>query len=216
MLVYNWRHRTTDGGAREVNFVNNYYKPGPATTLLTYLNPQFENPQFGPQQYYVEGNLVEGVTEPEGPLGPFKGIAVKGKQDAPTTVPEPFFEHYVKTQSAMEAYENVLADVGCNIPKLDDHDKRVLRETREGSTTYQGSRSGLPGLPDSQEDVGGWEDYPEIHRPADWDTDRDGMPNHWEIKNGLDPDKADDGSQDPDGDGFTNLENYLNSLESGS
>ncbi|YCM42518.1 hypothetical protein V2O64_14500 [Verrucomicrobiaceae bacterium 227] len=216
MLVYNWRHRTTDGGAREVNFVNNYYKPGPATTLLTYLNPQFENPQFGPQQYYVEGNLVEGVTEPEGPLGPFKGMAVKGRQDAPTTVPEPFFEHYVKTQSAMEAYENVLADVGCNIPKLDDHDKRVLRETREGSTTYQGSRSGLPGLPDSQEDVGGWEDYPEIHRPADWDTDRDGMPNHWEIKNGLDPDKADDGSQDPDGDGFTNLENYLNSLESGS
>jgi hypothetical protein len=35
MVVYNWRNRTTDGGAREVNFVNNYYKPGPATTILT-------------------------------------------------------------------------------------------------------------------------------------------------------------------------------------
>ena len=40
MVVYNWKHRTTDGGAKEVNFVNNYYKPGPATTTNTYLNPQ--------------------------------------------------------------------------------------------------------------------------------------------------------------------------------
>ncbi|MDB4632268.1 T9SS C-terminal target domain-containing protein [bacterium] len=216
MVVYNWKHRTTDGGAKEVNFVNNYYKPGPATTKLTYLNPQFEHPEFGPQQYYVEGNLMEGVTEPEGPLGPLKGIKVKGKQDAPTTVPEPFFEHHIKTHTAKEAYENVLADVGCNVPMLDDHDKRVIRETREGTTSHKGSKSGLPGLPDSQEDVGGWEDYPEIHRPADWDTDRDGMPNTWEIEKGLDPNDAADGPRDPDGDGYTNLESFLNVLVQGS
>ena len=35
-VVYNWRSRTTDGGAMEVNFVNNYYKPGAATTLVPY------------------------------------------------------------------------------------------------------------------------------------------------------------------------------------
>ena len=216
MVVYNWKHRTTDGGAKEVNFVNNYYKPGPATTTLTYLNPQFEHPEFGPQQYYVKGNVMEGVSHPEGPIGPFKGMRVRGKQDAPTTVPNPFFEHHVMTHTAVEAYQNVLADVGCNVPMLDDHDKRVITETRLGTTTYTGSRSGLPGLPDSQEDVGGWEAYPEIHRPADWDTDRDGMPNEWEKMKGFNPYDESDGALDADGDGYSNLEDYLNGLVAGN
>ena len=211
-VVYNWAYRTTDGGARQVQFVNNYYKPGPATTLKTYLNPQFENPAFGPQQYYVEGNMMEGVVGPEGPVGPFKGMKVRGHQKAPVTVSQPFFEHYVETQSAEEAYSNVLNDVGCNLPMLDEHDQRVLRETRDGTTTFVGSRSGLPGLPDAQQDVGGWEEYPEAHRPSDWDADDDGMPNDWEVARGLDPENADDGSQDANGDGYTNLEEYLNNL----
>jgi hypothetical protein len=212
IVVYNWGHRTTDGGAREVNFVNNYYKPGPASDIKVYLRPQFENPAFGPQQYYVEGNVVEGVAGPEGPEGPFKGMAVQGQQDAPVTVPEPFFPSYVKTHTAEEAYENVLADVGCNVPTLDDHDKRIINEVRTGTTTYKGSRSGLPGLPDHQDDVGAWEEYPEIRRPADWDADRDGMPSAWEVAHKLDPNDPADGAADPDGDGFTNLENYLNEL----
>lgn len=216
MVVYNWKNRTTDGGAREVNFVNNYYKPGPASQIKTYLNPHFENPSFGPQQYYVEGNIMEGVAGPEGPTGPFKGMRVRGEQDAPVTVDTPFFPSYVKTQSAKEAYTNVLANVGCNVPMLDDHDKRVIEEVRTGTTSCTGSKSGLPGLPDSQDDVGGWEDYPEIHRPADWDTDGDGMPNQWETGKGLNPDDPADGGTDPDGDGFTNLENYLNLLAAGN
>ena len=83
-------------------------------------------------------------------------------------------------------------------------------------TRYKGSISGLPGLPDSQEDVGGWEDYPEIHRPADWDTDRDGLPNHWEIDKNLNPADDSDGGLDSDGDGYTNLEDYLNWLAAGN
>jgi hypothetical protein len=95
---------------------------------------------------------------------------------------------------------------------MDDHDRRIIRETREGNFTYRGSRSGLPGLPDSQDDVGGWEAYPEVHRPHDWDTDGDGMPNHWELAKGLNPEDPHDGQGDPDGDGYTSLEDYLNSL----
>ena len=212
MVVYNWHHRTTDGGAREVQFVNNYYKPGPASKVLTYLNPHFENPAFGPQQYYVEGNVMEGVSGPEGPVGPFAGMQVKGKQHAPATVMEPFFEPYIRTHSAETAYENVLGDVGCNVPMLDEHDTRVIAETRSGTVTYRGSRSGLAGLPDSQADVGGWELYPEVHRPAGWDTDRDGLPDEWEVERGLDPNTASDAAADPDGDGYTCLEDYLNAL----
>ncbi|MCA9261946.1 MAG: hypothetical protein KDA61_22165, partial [Planctomycetales bacterium] len=184
--------------------------------VSTYLNPQFENPAFGPQQYYVAGNVMEGVSNPEGPVGPFVGMKVRGSQDAPVTVPEPFFPHYVKTHTATDAFDDVLADVGCNVPVLDDHDQRVIEETRAGAATYRGSKSGLPGLPDSQDDVGGWEDYPVIHRPADWDTDGDGLPNKWEKEKGLQPDDASDGTRDPDGDGYTNLEDYLNWLAAGN
>jgi len=70
----------------------------------------------------------------------------------------------------------------------------------------------LPGLPDSQEDVGGWENYPEVHRAVDWDTDHDGMPNDWEKRAGLSPTDSTDGNKDLNGDGYTNLEKYLNSL----
>lgn len=211
-VVFNWDYRTTDGGARLVQFVNNYYKQGPASRIKTYLNPQYENPSFGPQQYYVEGNVVEGVSGPEGPTAPFVGMRVRGSQPEPVTLPEPFFPPHVETQSAAAAYRDVLADVGCSVPALDEHDRRVLREVREGSTTYQGSVSGKPGLPDSQNDVGGWEDYPEVHRPEGWDSDGDGMPDEWETRVGLDPSDPADGSDDPDGDGYTNREDYLNSL----
>lgn len=214
MVVYNWVNRTTDGGAREVNFVNNYYKPGPASKTKTYLNPDFEKP-FGPQQYYVEGNIMEGVSDPEGPTGTFKGMKTRGKQDAPTTVDKPFFESYVKTLTAKEAYENVLADVGCNVPMLDDHDKRVINEVRTGTAKYKGSIGGMPGIPDSQADVGGWENYPEIKRPANWDTDGDGLPDKWELKYSLNPKDPADGAQLYKDTGYTNLENYLNWLAAG-
>lgn len=212
-VVYNWKHRTTDGGARQVNFVNNYYKPGAASQIKTYLNPQFENPAFGPQQYYVEGNTVEDHIEPEGPEGKLRGVKPRGQQDAPVTVAEPFFENHVNTQTAEVALFDVLADVGCNRPTLDEHDQRIIAETHQGTHTYSGSISGLPGLPDSQEDVGGWDDYPEVHRPSDWDTDNDGLPNWWEVKNQLNPNspKHDltEAHADPDGNGYTHLEEYL-------
>jgi hypothetical protein len=118
----------------------------------------------------------------------------------------------VTTHSAAEAYTNVLDDVGCNFPMLDDHDQRILREVREGSFQFKGSVTGLPGLPDSQEDVGGWEEYPVVQRPADWDRDHDGMPDAWERAHGLNPQDPADGRGDFNGDGYTNLEKYLNEL----
>jgi hypothetical protein len=212
-VVYNWVHRTTDGGAQYVNFVNNYYKPGPATAEFEALNPQFENPAFGPQMYYVEGNVMEGRHGPEGPEGPFRGV--DPDPDTPFaefTVTTPFFEPHVETQTAEEAFTSVLADVGCNRPVLDDLDARLIRETREGTTTYGGFFTGMPGIIDTVADTPGLPDYPEVARPADHDTDHDGMPNAWESARGLDPDGPADGNADRDGDGYTNLEDYLNWL----
>jgi hypothetical protein len=208
-VVYNWGHRTTDGGVMQLNFVNNYYKPGPASRVFHVLMPE-RNHQFGPQDYYVIGNVMEGHYGADD-----RYAGVKAPRDEPMErflVDEPFFEPHVTTQSADEALENVLADVGCNVPALDEHDRRVIEETRAGSTTFQGSISGLPGLPDNEQDVGGWEEYPEESRPADWDTDHDGMPSAWEQAHGLNPDDPSDGPADGNGDGYTNLEDYLNGI----
>ncbi len=214
-VVYNWGHRTTDGGAKRVIFVNNYYKPGPASRVFHVLKPERNNiAGFGPQDYYVAGNVMEGRYGADEPLA---GVVEPSEEPLSNFLKDrPFFESHVKTHSAAEAYENVLADVGCTVPALDDHDKRVIEETRKGTAAYKGSKTGLPGLPDTQADVGGWEDYPEVRRPADWDTDGDGMPNAWEKKKGLNPDDPSDGAADANQDGYTNLEEYLNGLAAGA
>ncbi|MGD9172385.1 MAG: hypothetical protein PVI97_20385, partial [Candidatus Thiodiazotropha sp.] len=78
---------------------------------------------------------------------------------------------------------------------------------------YTGSQSGLPGLPDHEDDVGGYEEYPEVTRPDDWDTDHDGMPDEWETQMGLNPSDASDGNETTlSSIGYTNLEMYLNEL----
>ncbi|TWT97673.1 hypothetical protein Pla108_18250 [Botrimarina colliarenosi] len=211
-VVFNWEHRTTDGGAKQVQFVNNYYKPGPATRVFHVLKPEREwTHVFGPQDYYAEGNVMEGRYGPADDR--YAGVVEpKGEPLSTFFSDEPFFPSHVSTESADVAYEDVLADVGCNVPSLDAHDQRVLQEVRTGKTTYKGSVSGLPGLPDSQEDVGGWDDYPEVHRSADWDADGDGLPGEWESAHGLDPADPGDAATDPDGDGYTNLEDYLNHI----
>jgi hypothetical protein len=213
-VVFNWKNRATDGGAHEVNFVNNYYKPGPATQRFHALNAQYGGFP-GSQRYYFAGNIMEGrfgLTNQE--AGRIASTERGGK--VPTEyspwAEQPFFESHVKTRSAAEAYENVLANVGCNFPALDEHDTRVIAEVRSGTPKFKGSKTGLPGLPDSQEDTGSWENYPEIKRPAGWDTDGDGMPDHWEKQHGLNPADPADGNKDLTGDGYTNLEKYLNSL----
>jgi len=213
-VVYNWKSRATDGGAHEVNFVANYYKPGPATTFFFALNAQYGGFP-GTQQYYFADNIMEGrfglTNQAEGR----KATTERGgtlPQDYSPWVEKPFFEPHVKTETAAEAYTNVLADVGCNFPSLDEHDRRVIAEVRAGTFKYKGSVTGLPGLPDSQEDVGGWEEYPEVRRAVDWDSDRDGMPDDWEKEHGLNPKDPADRNADFNGDGYTNLEKYLNSL----
>ena len=78
---------------------------------------------------------------------------------------------------------------------------------------YRGSISGKPGLPDTESDVGGYESYPTTSRAAAWDSDHDGLPDWWETVRGLNPASAanvySDSNSDRDGNGFTELDEYL-------
>ncbi|WP_229239678.1 T9SS C-terminal target domain-containing protein [Echinicola soli] len=213
-VVYNWGSRTTDGGSHEVNFVNNYYKPGPGTKHFIALTIDHEGVGLGTQRGYFSGNVMPGYfdedNQEEGRRERYHNGDYKKYEGF---VDEPFFPSYITTQPAREAYKIVLSDVGANQPVLDDHDQRIIRETLDSTYTYKGSLSGIPGMPDTEQDVGGWEVYPEVHRPAKWDTDQDGLPDWWEKARGLNPDSENgdfsDANQDKDRNGFTQLDDYL-------
>lgn len=215
-VVYNWGSRTTDGGAHEVNFVGNYYKPGPGMELERYaLTIDHENVGLGMQRAFFDGNKMPGYfDETNQDYGRRARYSNGATNDYETFVTTSFFPSYVTTQTADEAYKMVLSDVGCTEPVLDDHDQRIITETLNGTYTYSGSKTGKPGFPDNELDVGGYEDYPFITRPADWDSDNDGLPNWWETYVSGTPINSgagdfSDANADDNMDGYTNMDYYL-------
>lgn len=216
-VVYNWKHRTTDGGAKRVDFVNNYYRPGPASRVFVIMKPDIGRP--GDRQvYHIAGNVMEGHPED---AENWNGVVPNGQ--APLSEiksDQPLIPSNVTTTSAELAFRNVLSDVGATRPRPDAIDTRIIAEVRGGRFTYQGSKGHIPGIIDSQNDLGPnpWPDYKTYNVPDD--SDHDGLPDSWERKHGLNPNSPpgddSDSNGDPDGDGFTNLEDYLNELSARS
>jgi hypothetical protein len=208
-VIYNWYDRTTDGGCHELNFVNNYYKPGAASKIFTACNPTWDGFP-GTQTVYCAGNVVPGHY----PDSTKNLNACNGDPANPAQwTDKPFYPSYATIQTAADAYKDVLSDVGMTQPVFDDHDHRMVQETYTGTYKYKGSVTGLPGLPDRETDVGGWESYPSTSRASGFDTDGDGLPDWYETYLGTDPNSAkgdfSDANADPVGDGYTNLERYL-------
>jgi hypothetical protein len=104
----------------------------------------------------------------------------------------------------------VLAEAGAVIPKRDSTDLRIVREVATGTASFGGGWGRGSGIIDSQADAGGWPELRSAAAPAD--SDHDGMPDGWELSRRLDPLDSTDRNGDPDCDGYTNLEDYLNGL----
>lgn len=212
-VVYNWGGRATDGGSHEINFVNNYYKMGPATTQKKLMRLQLEGTGTGTQSVYVKGNIREelkGTQTPDAKDNTYTVETSNGQTvDWEPIATVPFFESLANIETAQAAFQNVLCDVGANQPALDNHDERMIKETLLGSSSTTGSRSGKKGLIDSEEDSGcegfGGLNIVTAKRDADWDTNQNGMPDWWEEAKGVNDPNGDD-----DGDGYTHLEDYLN------
>jgi hypothetical protein len=210
-VVYNWNHRTNDGGVRKLNLVGNYYIPGPATKVFHLLKAIMElKLPDDVQQYYVADNVMEGRPQYTGDN--WKNGGVIGEQDEypQMKLTKAFCEPHITVHSAKEAYESVIADVGANFPRLDAIDARTLKDVKRRGFSYKGSKTGLPGIPDSVKDVGGYVELKSGEAPAD--GDHDGMPDAWEQANKLNPNDPADGNRDNVGDGYTNLERYLDSI----
>lgn len=203
-VVFNWQHRTNDGGVKALNLVNNLYIPGPATRVFHLLKPDVGT-VGDRQQYFVSGNSMEGRF---GPADNWRdAVVVDAENDVEAIrLTEPFCDAEVVTCSTEDLLENVLADVGTNHAGLDAVDQRIIDDVRQRKATFKGSRAGLPGIIDSQADAGGWPELKSGSAPAD--TDHDGMPDAWEIAHGLNTNKPDQNTR-PQSKFATSLEAYL-------
>ena len=217
-VCYNWNSRTTDGNCHAVNFVNNYYKMGADTRKTILFTQDFEDAiaPDGIDQAYVSGNIRENRNHTLS--NDKKGDTYNATGNIPTTyqylLSEPLFPSHATIHTAQDAMKIVTSYAGATMPMRDEHHQRNVRETLDGTYTYVGSKSRIKGEIDTEEDITehaagkGWEDYPEEQRAADWDTDQDGMPDWWEQCIGSNASVANQ-NDDPNGDGWTLLEDYL-------
>lgn len=219
-VIYNWLNRAinVNGGLAKVNHINNYHKRGRTTernTIASNSNKvQIPNSSTAPK-IYTNGNYYSSVLEDPSLDNKIIWTDFFSSGELPdeyfTSSPFPLLGAGIETKSAAEAYNSVLMDVGAN-KYLDDmgmsqtyidpyDDSKINNVINDISTTPRTySNWVIPNLPENS-------------RTEGYDTDHDGIPNTWEISHGLDPINPNDGNQDRNGDGYTNLEDYLNEVD---
>lgn len=234
-VIYNWGN-TNSGYAAEggtYNFVNNYYKPGPATKKSIVARIFQPNADDGTNQqlkgvwgtFYVDGNYVDGTSPYDNVQAGADMIAATNADnwngihpntknaDLPAGGIKSTTEYDagdVTTHTAAKAYEKVVAYAGASL-RRDAQDARIADEIRNGNYTFAGSSTGQYGIIDKTSDVGGWSELLSTEPPMD--SDEDGIPDAWETLNGLDPDDDSDAAELwHDGTGYTALEVYMHSL----
>jgi hypothetical protein len=231
-VIFNWHHRTLDGGddLSMVNVINNYYKPGPATMdspvkyRIILPQPRRVKDPNAPRPFgrcYVDGNIVDGnekVTADNWDGGVQFPKPGANELSEDTTLPadhlkaliaEVKLEHPlpmapVTILPAKEAYDAALANCGATLPKRDPVDVRVLEEVRSGKPTYQ------DGIITDIKQVGG---YPQYQGAPVAYSQHDGIPDWWKKKYNLDVNDPELASKDTTGDGYTNIEKYLDGID---
>ena len=230
------------GEGMTVNIVNNYYKPGPGTPtdkkgyriagIGIRTNEYVEKyPAYAPAlhlwgKYFVTGNYntkYSSVNNDNWTYGIINQIDASGCDGTFTAetkdsikLAEPMDFVATTTHSADDAYDRVLDYAGASLSR-DSFDELMVSDARNGAASYTGK--GLSkGFVNSQDDnrpadaADDWSAWPTLNSTdAPVDTDGDGMPDEWEKSNGLDPSDPSDGKTIGT-DGYSNLENYLNSL----
>ena len=212
-VLYNWGGNSTYGGeskptstSKQINMVNNYYKPGPASSVKTrLLNPTTRCPNCNSTDpanvlsglFYISGNYMYGSAEVtnnnlcDAAIDPdSKGNVSYSDWVGKYAYGERFessdydFDQYnvISLHSAETAFNKVLKYAGASY-KRDNIDKRLRWEALKGITYFEGSNGSKNGMIDSQSDVGGWPELKDTG--ALTDTDNDGIPDEWETAHGL-------------------------------
>lgn len=221
-VIFNWGYQNVYGGeGGNHNMINNYYKAGPATQpgekqcRILDLTRYFFDKKVRPDtlfagNFFIEGNIVENCSNATENNWQYGVQGASDKQKSRSKVDIAFNHAPVKTQTALEAYQLVLKYAGAVLPARDAVDQRIVQEVKSGVCAYGDSWGKNSGIIDSHKSVGGW---PELKStPAPFDSDKDGMPDEWELANSLDPYNPEDRNSFMLHSDYTNLEVYLNSL----
>ncbi|MGB8192278.1 MAG: hypothetical protein WCF67_10185, partial [Chitinophagaceae bacterium] len=213
-VIYNWGGNNTYAGeGGTYNIVNNYYKWGPSTgnkVKNRIVNP-FKRSDIPFGKFYVNGNYVDGsadVTKDN-----WMGVTMNEGTEADASaakLAEPFNVLPVTTQSAVDAYALVLKQAGAILPVRDTLDERIIKNVMNRTGAMIDVQGGYPHGTPYEQTVNAWPALKSL--PAPMDTDKDGMPDEWERKNGLNPSDAGDASGYKLDKYYTNVEVYINSL----
>lgn len=234
-VVYNWGSSgaayggdvITGDRSHTCNFINNYYKPGPATASSKYFFTNYIVSGATIPKWYLSGNIMEGY--PTINSNNWNGFTWKWSGTAGTALPTKatagsdtllmpsskvvynnvwvgYSPYITNIQSANDAYNAILAKVGT--VNRDTVERRVIREVKNGTATFKASL-GTWGIIDKSFNAEGYIPYATVVPPTD--TDNDGMPDAWELANGLDPTNPEDRNMKTS-EGYTALEVYLASL----
>ncbi len=183
-----------------VNYIGNFYKPGPNTEVKYGIRAI--NPGAAGAGIFVQGNIGPGREDDDQPE-----INILDPDARQFAVSLPFPAAKVTAITARQAYEQILANAGANMglrcdgtffPRRDAIDARIIRDVEAGAGR----------IIDAPSEVGGWLTIPSAAPCAD--SDHDGMSDAWEQVYGFDPADPSDGPTDADGDGYTNIEEFLN------
>lgn len=245
-VFYNWSGEGCYGGeAQDVNIVNNYYKPGPATKKLStakqmrmaaigirtnsYVKtyPDYKPTLHRWGHFFVEGNVnpdYKQVTNDNWTYGVYNQISNSSNDGLFTQTTkdtmrlrQPLAYLPTTTHTAEVAYEKVLQYAGASLSR-DSYDDVMTFDAELGEGTFTGYDENkgtdlAPGLINSQDDCGGWPTLKSKSRQKD--SDEDGIPDAWELANGMDPYKAADAKEytiDKEKKFYTNIEVYINWL----
>lgn len=195
-VVYNWGQFSfvagDSAGLSYGNVEKNYFVAGYDSVKPEYAVMR-GNENFS---LYLSGNFIDsnrnGVLD-----GTDTGTAMMDPAVPCKLVSQRFEYPLINTEDPLSAYHHVLEKAGASISR-DAVDKRII----EGVKNQTGK------IIEHEDEVGSY--LPLASGTALADTDGDGMPDVWETAHGLNPADAGDGKKDQNGDGYTNLEDYLN------
>ncbi|MES1223012.1 MAG: pectate lyase [Bacteroidota bacterium] len=215
-VIYNWGSNNIYAGeGGNYNIVNNYFKYGPSTSKnvrYRIVNPgKWEKPVIPFGKYYVNGNYVDGADDvtKNNWLGVHMGNGGTEEDKKNTVVNNAFAAESITIQTSTEAYQSVLAHAGASF-KRDTLDERIINDVKNRTGRLIDVQGGYPHGTDYELTVNAWPALRSI--PAPVDVDKDGMPDDWEKKNGLNPGDNSDASKISLHKFFINIEMYINSI----
>jgi len=213
-VIYNWGGNTIYAGeGGDYNIINNYFKYGPNTNKnvrYRIVNPG-KNETIGFGKWYVDGNYVDEANDvsKNNWLGIIMGNGGTEQDKKNTVIDKPHNAWPIPTQTAEEAYEAVLRSVGASY-KRDTLDERIINNVKNRTGNFVDVQGSFPHGTAFEITVNAWPALKSLSPLID--SDKDGIPDDWEIKNGLNPADASDAVKVSSQKFYTNIELYINSI----